>query len=637
MMESRSESQESELRQEAASVAAEYSGAESDKDRTLWQDFAEAATVEHFCRGWLAIQCRLLGGIQSGMVLLGPPDRGPFRPVAVWPDPRMSVKHLTKTAERTLSDRRGLVVTPESEAGQAASARWPEVGYPIEVRGRIHGVAVLEVTSRQDARLKAVMRQLHWGAAWLELLFCREDVQHETARRERLQTALDLVASGLGQDRFFASATAFVTALATKLRCDRVSVGFAKAGRTHVEAVSHNADFKKQTNLMRAVATAMDEALDQRATLVYPAPPNSTPLISRAHGELARQHGAGAICSVPLLGNQGPLGVLTLERPGDLPFDPATVELCESVAALAGPILDTHRREDRWVLTKLLDAGRTQLSHLFGAGHLALKLGTAAVAGLLAFCLLAKGDYRVSAKTVLEPVLQRAAVAPFNSYVREAPVRAGDIVAKGHLLALLDDRELKLERLKALSEAQEYQKQLHKAMAERKASDVEIITAQIAQARAKVDLLDDQLSRTRITAPFDALVVTGDLSQMLGSPLEKGKVLFELAPADQYRLVVQVDERDVADVTVGQRGTLLLSAFPHDPLSFAVEKVTPVSEAKEGRNYFRIEARFDQPPPRLRPGMEGVGKVEIDERRLIWIWTHQVVDWVRLALWTWLP
>jgi multidrug efflux pump subunit AcrA (membrane-fusion protein) len=329
--------------------------------------------------------------------------------------------------------------------------------------------------------------------------------------------------------------------------------------------------------------------------------------------------------------------VLTLERPADMPFDPPTVELCESVAALAGPILDTHRREDRWLITKILDSARTHLAHLFGPGHLALKLGTLATAGLLAFCVFAKGDYRVSAKTVLEPVLQRAAVAPFNSYIREAPVRAGDVVAKGHLLAWLDDRELRLERLKALSESQEYQKQLHKAMAERKASDVEIVTAQIAQAKAKVDLLDDQLSRTRIVAPFDALVVTGDLSQMLGSPVEKGKVLFELAPADQYRLVVQVDERDVADVKVGQRGTLLLSAFPHDPLAFTVQKVTPVSEAKEGRNFFRVEAQFDQPPPRLRPGMEGVGKVEIDERSLIWIWTHQVVDWVRLALWTWLP
>jgi hypothetical protein len=68
-----------------------------------------------------------------------------------------------------------------------------------------------------------------------------------------------------------------------------------------------------------------------------------------------------------------------------------------------------------------------------------------------------------------------------------------------------------------------------------------------------------------------------------------------------------------------------------------VQKITPVSEAKEGRNYFRVEAQFDRPHDRLRPGMEGAGKIEIDRRLWIWIWTHQIVDWIRLTVWSWLP
>jgi hypothetical protein len=88
---------------------------------------------------------------------------------------------------------------------------------------------------------------------------------------------------------------------------------------------------------------------------------------------------------------------------------------------------------------------------------------------------------------------------------------------------------------------------------------------------------------------------------------------------------------------VGQRGQLLLSAFPDRPLPFTVEKITPVSEAKEGRNFFRVEAAMAGTPAMFRPGMEGVGKVEIDRRLLIWIWTHEAIDWVRLTLWKWLP
>jgi hypothetical protein len=50
-----------------------------------------------------------------------------------------------------------------------------------------------------------------------------------------------------------------------------------------------------------------------------------------------------------------------------------------------------------------------------------------------------------------------------------------------------------------------------------------------------------------------------------------------------------------------------------------------------------VEARLDETPERLRPGLEGVGKIEVDRRLLVWIWTRQVIDWLRLQLWTWLP
>ena len=48
--------------------------------RIRWTTFAEAATVEAFCQSWLVLQCGMIGGVRAGLVLLGPPGRGPFRP-----------------------------------------------------------------------------------------------------------------------------------------------------------------------------------------------------------------------------------------------------------------------------------------------------------------------------------------------------------------------------------------------------------------------------------------------------------------------------------------------------------------------------------------------------------------------------
>ena len=102
-----------------------------------------------------------------------------------------------------------------------------------------------------------------------------------------------------------------------------------------------------------------------------------------------------------------------------------------------------------------------------------MKLATIMIVGLLVFCAFAEGDYRVSAKTVLEPIVQRAAAAPFDGYIREAPMRAGDLVHVNDVLCTLDDRELRLERLRSLSKFEEYQKEYHKAMAEREAAKAE--------------------------------------------------------------------------------------------------------------------------------------------------------------------
>ncbi len=607
-------------------------------ERALWAQFAEAASAETFCRSWLALQCRMIEGVSGALVLLGPPDRGPFSPVAVWPDPRRNMKYLASAAERALTERRGLLVRCEPGADPDAPPHpHYHVAYPVEAGGRLHGVIVLEVSPRPEAELQWVLRQLHWGSAWLEVLFGRDQAAQDDAAKKRLQTVLEITAVAVSHERFYASATAFVTAVATQFGCDRVSLGFVRRGRAHVRAISHSAHFRKQANLVRAIGAAMDEAIDQHATIVYPPDAGQAARITRAHAELARVHGAGAICSIPVASVGQTVGALTLERPAESPFDAQTVEVCEAIAALAAPMLELHRREDRWLPVKAAEACRRVLGHLVGPGHVAMKLTVATLAAIVVFFAVAKGDYRVSATTVIEAAVRRAAVAPFNGYISEAGVRAGDLVRQGQPLAALDDRELKLERLKWASQLEQLVKQYHQAMAAHNSAQVAILAAQVDQAKAQLALIEDQLARTRLLAPFNGIVVTGDLSQSLGSPVERGQVLFEIAPLDAYRVILQMDEREIGDVKVGQRGHLVLSGFPTEHLPLLVRKVTPVSTAREGRNYFRVESELQTTPERLRPGMEGVAKVEVDRRRLIWIWTHQVIDWIRLALWTWLP
>ena len=111
--------------------------------------------------------------------------------------------------------------------------------------------------------------------------------------------------------------------------------------------------------------------------------------------------------------------------------------------------------------------------------------------------------------------------------------------------------------------------------------EMQVLDAQIAQAEAQTALAADRLERTRIAAGIGGLVVSGDLSQMLGAPVEQGKILFEVAPLDSYRVVLQVDEEDMRYVEVGQRGSLALTGAAGESAPFRVTRLTSVAAAEE--------------------------------------------------------
>ena len=611
---------------------------EQDRSGVLWTQLPGAITDEDFCGSWLAIQCSMITDVKGALVLLGPPDRGPYEPVAAWPNMQRSGKHLTAAGEQALQERSPLVIQRQARSGSNGSSHERyEVAYPIQIAGRLYGVVVLEVTSRPAPQLEHVVQQLSWGAAWLEVLLYRQKAVKNVTKNERLEAILDLLATAVEHEGFYKAATAFVTDVAARLVCERVSLGFVRRNHIRLRAISHSARFGKKANFTRAIEAAMEEALDQETLIVYPPVSNAPFQITRCHQELARQHGAGAICSVPL-GRDGQIfGVLTFERLADNPFDAATIELCEAISAVSGPILHLKCREERPLATKAAEALHTEFTALIGPDHLVPKLVAVGLLATITLFAVAKAEYRVAARTVIEAQTQRAAVAPFNGYIGESRVRAGDLVRAGQLLSTLDDRDLKLEGLKWRSQKEQYVKQYHLAMAQHNAAQVKIIMAQIAQADAELALVEDQQARTQVRAPIDGVITKGDLSQSIGAPVERGQVLFEVAPLDAYRLILQLDERDIAQVATGQQGNVVFSAFPADPFPFTVEKVTPVSIPREGRNYFRVEAKLQRTPPQLRPAMEGVGKIYMGRRLLLWSWTHRAMDWLRLFVWSWLP
>ena len=604
----------------------------------VWRQFSSAATPEEFCHGWLALQCHAIGDVNDAVVVLQKPGTETFAPLAFWPDGRRDRSHLTEIAEQALRKARG-VVQPRRTGQVSSLPQQPDyqIAYPIRLDGAMRGVVALDVTWRDEIRLQAAMRQLQWGSGWLEVLLRRFADPVEAARL-RTKLILQLTATFLERPEVRDAATALVTELATQLGCDRVVLGVMRGGSLRIEAVSHAVQFDRHANLLAATVAAMTEALDQREPIVYPAGRDGRLVVTFAHAELAQMTGAGGIVTLPLINNERRIGALTLERAAGHRFDATAIELLDGLAGLLAPVVEMQLARQRSLPAHVSESAKAGWGKLVGPRHGSLKLGVVLAGAFILFGIFATGTYRVSANARIEGEVQRAMTAPFQGYVRESASRAGDTVKKGQVLARLDDRDLQLERVRLQAQRDQYSKQFREAMAKRDRTQVRLVASQIGQVEAQLALVEEQLSRTEIAAPFDGVIVSGDLTQALGAPVERGQVLFEIAPLEGYRVVLQVDERSIGDVSVGQRGQLVLASMPGENLPIVIGKITPVSTAKEGRNFFRAEAALQTDPgTRLRPGMEGVGKIDVDTRRLVWIWTRELVNWIRLKWWEWTP
>ncbi len=602
-----------------------------------WTGIASAGNLEEYSQSWLALQSSLIGSTLQAVLVMQQDGGDGFVPIAFWSaSPEADGERLAEVAENSLAQRRSLLTELPAPPGDGQALRTFGVACPLLFDDRLHGVAAIEVAVRSEEELRPVMEQLQWGMPLLELFFRRQQTREDGAVMSRLRSAIDLLADVLSQEKFDGACMTFATGVAARLACDRVSLGFLKKHKVRIQAISHSALFDKRTGFVRSLGTVMDEAIQQGTEVIYPSPPGSPALVTRSHEAFAGRYGVNAMLTVPLYASGRYYGALTLERNGEDSFDTDDVNICKSIFALAAPALEGKRVQALSFPKYAYDAALSALKRVMGPGHLGMKLILLLLACAVAFFSFAEGQYRITSTATLEGSVRRTVAAPFKGYIREAYVRHGDTVREGGVMCTLDERDLRLEKTNLAGQESQLLRQHQEAVALHDRAKANVIKAQLDQVIAQLDLADIKLQRTSMKAPFDGLVLAGDLSQKVGSAVEEGEVLFEIAPLAGYRLILQVNEAEIARVREGQRGVLVLSALP-DTFGFVVRKITPLATAQEGKNCFRVEAALDKATNTLRPGMEGIGKISVDRQKLIYIWTLKLRNWLRLWFWSWRP
>ena len=582
-----------------------------------------------FSEKWLETVCSLLPDVHSAVFMVPDQANNQLHLLACWPVGLDKHKDFLATVKYALKKRgeicfsRALIID-----GQALDY----FAKPVYIRAKLAGVLAIKMKHVPASKHLPVFHSLRRAVKWLGLASFDKP---EPGNDEFYSHVVGVLASCFEQGSYQQGLMRMVAELTSHFNCERVAFAELQGHHCKVIALSNSAEFDQRSNLVRKISDAMDEAVEQDSAILFPNPESK--VIQRAHQELARKFGSGSIATIPLITERKVFGAITLLCSEELPLEAKTLELCQQTLSLLTPFLALKRDQERGIFPKLWDSMQEGLGALFGLRHLRTKLIATIVAACLVLSSLVEANFRVTADAVLEGEVQRVVAAPISGYLLSSSVRAGDTIRQGEVMASLNDAELKLELTKLKGRVQKLRREYREAQSTRDLVKVRVIKEQINQANAEIELVDQQLASINLTAPFDGVVIEGDLSQMLGSPVERGDALFKIAPLEGYRIILKVDEREISYVEEGQAGSLTLSSLSKWDLPLKVERITSAAKAEDGANIFRVEASLPSAPAALRPGMEGIGKINAGRERLVWIWTHEIVDWFRLWVWSWWP
>lgn len=206
-------------------------------------------------------------------------------------------------------------------------------------------------------------------------------------------------------------------------------------------------------------------------------------------------------------------------------------------------------------------------------------------------------------------------VGRVSAPIVELRAEEGMAVGKGQLLARLDESELRAQLEISRANLEEATQAWERSQSLREValiSPEELEQARTRYETAKAQFEGDQIQigYTEVRAPFSGLIVARYVD--FAEQVSPGTPMFRLSDFDPLLCPIQVPERDLGRLAVGQSAYLEVEAFPGERFGAEVLRIRPVVDAATGtvRVTLAVSGRG-----RLRPGMFADVFVETDRRQ----------------------
>lgn len=144
--------------------------------------------------------------------------------------------------------------------------------------------------------------------------------------------------------------------------------------------------------------------------------------------------------------------------------------------------------------------------------------------------------------------------------------------------------------------------------------------AQVAQAKASLSQLEEQLSYTTITSPMDGVVLSRDveLGDAVSSILVMGStatLVMTLGDTTQVYVQGKVDESDIGKVYMGQPARIKVESFKDKTFLGKVTKIAPLGVEKDNVTTFEVRVSIDNPGGELKANMTANAEILLEEHK----------------------
>ncbi len=154
--------------------------------------------------------------------------------------------------------------------------------------------------------------------------------------------------------------------------------------------------------------------------------------------------------------------------------------------------------------------------------------------------------------------------------------------------------------------------------------------AQVAQSKASLKQLEEQLSYTTITSPMDGVILSRDVEKgdAVSSILVLGStatLVMTIGDVRQVYVQGKVDESDIGKVYLGQPARIKVESFKDKTFLGKVTRIAPLGVEKDNVTTFEVRVSIDNPGGELKANMTANAEIILEEHKHVLTVPEQAV------------